>query len=529
MVPARFRLLCTLALAVALVGCTHLSPPGERTATKRRTVEYVLKGAKGESISRRYELVEPQTPRSQAMHRVAKPPRFPERRVWRPRRHFGPFHEGSDLSQIQLHMTLFRDAAGSAQGGVSWYFNDFFNTVEDDSKAIFRIYYRTDFTTSPTGVTLPAHLTPATPSTNASHVPGAGGPIAGSTNAWSNDVLFSMTTVRYSSRYGGSVAMDFSLAEIGTPNNSFMHPETFEYEFGKGEYRFDAPAARMSVYVVPAAGDLNPRTQGITLTVPVHVEIEVDDYIAYRNGIPVPSESARSVLDEILVDLATMSAPGLGHMQYRGPAQRFAYAWLHDQHQGIIDPDEKVTQLVLADNVSDVWTERTVPYLYLQWRTWDLDGGERQEEWEVPVVVESVSENGRGTLTEFTIKYDEREGNYFEPSGWKTLAALPVTECEVHFNHVEVTATPTELDPLNDDEFDPVSEALFLLCSEIEAQVAGGTFYGGPVLPRGAMNDHTYRDFLEHGVTRSTQDLTQGDDSERDGFQSEFRVMLTPR
>ena len=78
--------------------------------------------------------VVPPDEREEVIVRILKKPAdWPAEVPFRPRRHFGQFREGSELSKIQILVHASR---------AGWFYNDFFDTVANDVKEIYKIYFR---------------------------------------------------------------------------------------------------------------------------------------------------------------------------------------------------------------------------------------------------------------------------------------------------------------------------------------------------------------------------------------------------
>jgi hypothetical protein len=139
---------------------------------------------------------------------------------WQPTRFWGPFYEGSDLSQIKLVV---------GPTGSSVYFNDFFLTHENPRH--YRQYFAAYGAANATSASLPNE--PNTP-------PNRWAPGADTTNV----IVFTLTEVAGSSAYGGSLRF------------RFVQQEEVGFEFAKQDpntdhYFWDVSGMTADVFVKP--------------------------------------------------------------------------------------------------------------------------------------------------------------------------------------------------------------------------------------------------------------------------------------
>lgn len=485
MMIARWLRLPSGALMAA---CLFTSGPSRIAAEQQRaeaaqqlpTVEVrlpVYEYRKGE-LPRRLETFEmrrfnmpPSRDKARVITRPPSPFKLPE--PWRPNRYFGPFRSGSDLGLIQLRLH------GQT---ATWYYNGFFasiNATEDPFVTdIFRIYYRPDFALGTlASATLPANASPAYGQAVTSIT------AAVASSGYAYDILLSLEEISYTSRYGGSVCYRFRLADVSTPNRSELEPEGFGYEFGRdgsggaASWRFDVQSLIVNVYVVPQAQLINPRQNWPYNTLTIAMEFDAPAYVAYKDGFAVTAEEGAIPFQQVLDAVRRGTPPSLQTL-FRPPISLFTHAWIHNQHQTLIDPTEKVTQLVIGDAWADVFTEQYKPVIVARWRatglsddtqtTWFNAGGD--PEWRVRV---RSFKNRNSVLTQIRethVRLDESSGTSFA-----VFAAFSPSECD-GLQRINVRLRLREKDPVGDDKFVIVDVPLATNCSAIQSIVAANTW-----------------------------------------------------
>ncbi|MEJ2705414.1 MAG: hypothetical protein P8Z79_23485 [Sedimentisphaerales bacterium] len=398
---------------------------------------------------------------------------------WRPLKHFGPFRHGSDLSKIQVWIH---------GPNVHLYYNDFFAGVDPSAKEIYKIYYNPDMRNAPTNVVLPTDSTPAL-----THVPGGffspSGPSISpspSTSHTVNNLLLSLEKIAYSSKMGGSLALHFKLADIHTQVEDARHPEDFEYEFQDDEYRFDVGRLGMTVYVQPKASLFNPK-QNHNYATGIGVEFTPEEVVAWKDNRIVDSPEVQDRLTTLLAEVAkdigsklmTTVKPGIS---------LFTHAWIHDQHQGKIGQNDKVTKLLMSDDFIDLYTEQYEPYLYVSWRISSLMRdpvfGEFSNEFRVNVKVEHLypqvsGDNGRPAymtmLTDHFPLEEEEHSRWITAFGGKVEEAL-----DDALNHIRIKVKLVEKDPFWNDIYEQNIIDLFPDDQRIQDR-ASQSYYAGNI------------------------------------------------
>jgi hypothetical protein len=411
---------------------------------------------------------------------LRRPREWSPKLAWRPLRHFGPFREGSELEQIQVLVD--RDAG-------SWYYNGYFASLTPEEIAsaepVYRIYHRRDyFNDAPADATLPTSATPTL-----DHIPGATGKprradqdvLRSYPFGFMNHVLFSLRGVSWSSRFGGSVVLEFGQADFIGPNEPRVTHDDFEYELfrlvGSDEYLFDLDDIAMRVYVNPQASAFNPK-QNITLPMTTFVEFTPGEVIAYKNGALVPTPAVEDILRETLDHAGARLALDLGQKGNRPPASLFVLSFIHNQFQNLIGVNDKVTRLYIADDWLDVTTAQYQPYVFVNF---SID--EVFTEIGDPVGGPELKVNIKGFQTtqgveEQRISNDTENIGRNESTGWARIAAFSVPECDV-IDLLRIRIDITEVDPFSpDDPIGTKSLRFVLNCDAIEAQ-AVQQFYTG--------------------------------------------------
>lgn len=247
----------------------------------------------------------------------AKPQGWPATMAWRPLRHFGPFTDIGDLSQIQLHIN---------GNFVRWYFNKYYATCPDAQW--HRQYFRDN---------LPENATPDPPSPY--YIPGAFPTADGL-----HDLLFELDRVELKSQFGGSVEL------------TFRAKEDYEFELRKDNTIWDFESLSMAVYVTPDAKIFNTPNQ-IGAKIPIGIVFQVNNPTAYTinaNGqiLRKPEdhtmEGLQAALDEI--QAALLSPMGTDPIRY-------VHGFIHGQMQNKIGYTEKVKMVEISDSFLEVLTE----------------------------------------------------------------------------------------------------------------------------------------------------------------------------
>lgn len=465
-----------------------------------------------------------------------EPSFWPKTITWRPRRHFGMFREGSDLSQIQV---LINGASAS------WYFNDFFADQDQTAKDIYRIYYRPSYSGSTAGVTLPTDNTPAL-----SHRPGdllgimnrsasqAPNAVTTSADGAANNILLSAYRSYYSNKFGGSLAIHFRAADIDAPSEQTLVSEDFEYEFTKGDYRFDLDNLEMILYVNPRTTSFNPKITAVNMNTVGGVEFLYSDYVGYTDVHPVTSPEAETTLHEAMHHVGSSVISSLvgggptSTFGVRPPASVFAHAWIHNQFTDLIADNDKVVKILIKNNWADVATEQYEPYFFARWKIdYIVENlpfsifNEISMEYDVNIRVYHVPMNSADEYLMYSVSYEDFEE--FEESHWIPLYGGTIEECSL-INNIRVEVRLRELDQLlnPDDHYEPAMIRLQLVCDAIQSQ-ANQTVYVGIV--RNAIIDGSDSGFTSDGETWGTHVAVRQGESDGAEINWDARVDMTAR
>ena len=247
----------------------------------------------------------------------AKPQDWPAAKAWRPLRHFGPFSDIGDLSQIQLHIN---------GNFVRWYFNKYYSTCPDAQW--HKQYFRNN---------LPDNTTPDPPSPfyKPGEFPASDG---------LHDLLFELDRVELKSQFGGSVELNFRTKE------------NYEFELRKGNTIWDFESLKMAVYVTPDANIFNTPAQ-IAAKKPIGIVFQASNptaYVANASG-PILRKSDDGAMEGLQAALDEIQAALLNPMG-TDPI-RYVHGFIHGQLQNEIGYTEKVKMVEISDGFLDVLTE----------------------------------------------------------------------------------------------------------------------------------------------------------------------------
>lgn len=414
---------------------------------------------------------------------------MPAAEPFRPRRYFGPFQEGSDLSQIKLFLP-----ARNSQARLGWYYNGFFDSFDaaaGDSINVYRIYYRQSFTAPLSSAVLPRDATPAP-----AHTPGGGlSRLAPNEPAAANNVTLALHRVACSSRYGGSLLLELRYASENGQR------EDFELEFLHGGYGFDVQDLRLNLYVNLQPFLFNPVANVPFTAARISPEFIAEGVTAYRNGRPVPLEEARPVLESIFAAIgpavAEAARPG-----YSRDAALFAHAFLHNQFVRDIAGTDAVERVLLSDNSCDVHTRERTPHYTVMWRVSDirandgynLTGGNDYGEFKV--AVQAVHQYDNGAIVYMPPKQYELDS--FEHSPWYMAGTFTVDECPA-LRPLQLFVNVTERDFLGEDRYKPIRIALLPDCNLLTVRSTQPNFSSGYI--EGAITPFTIEN-LEIGDRR---------------------------
>jgi hypothetical protein len=154
---------------------------------------------------------------------------------------------------------------------------------------------------------------------------------------------------------------------------------------------------------------------------------------------------------------------------------------MHNQHQGLIGFNEKVTRIWISDTWSDLETDVYLPYVYAAWRVSDLDAEsdfffEGTPEWIVDATVDQ-----QWVDSPFAVRVQARRLEFEGDggSGWVNIAAIPAADCS-RLNHVDIEFEVQADNPGPNPQLGNAGRRMKLNCDAIAAQAAL-PFYGGPV------------------------------------------------
>lgn len=262
---------------------------------------------------------------------------WPQNAAWKPRRYFGPFWEGSNLSQIEIFV----------QGPATavWYYNDYFANCPDAPK--YSPYYP--------GQNLPNQkltVVPAAPG----YVPDADG---------AGRFVCSLDRIAYSSRYGGTVELTFRA----------------EYDVGLevrfGAYLWDLKDLELRIYVAPTtAGFRTPSTAYIHGAVSCDIlSNEQTCYSIPAAGNPQNPAVPFQALDDVHEEELTQALVLLSQEIVSGvapDARRFVAGYLSSLFPELLAPDMIVESIIIADDFIDPITRQGIPHVFVQFRARDV-------------------------------------------------------------------------------------------------------------------------------------------------------------
>lgn len=367
--------------------------------------------------------------------------------AWRPMRNFGPFSNGPEFSAIRIFI---RDPSS-----VDWIWNDYFAGHVD--AAIYRKYFAGAFP-------------PASNALNVTHYPGAVPPITQANPIGYENMLFQLGAVSWSSQYGGSVCLEFSLSE------------DVQFEIRNAGTLWDLTGCLLRIYINARRESMNPITDGNLLISGAKMKeffnaelIPNDEVVQYavvgsanQTRIEKAADVDKALLNETLSEVA-----GKIREKIAEPAFRFAHGFLHCQFQDRLKAGDAVDSIELTDNYADlvthqreavmaVFSRSILPHSRTDWFVWTDSG----------LVVRTDSSHvwSNGYMTpgrSYTVDLGDDFG------GWKIHGAWKVRdECD-RIVAVDFDISASERDALSaDDRFEPFSDWWQMpSCSELNAQV----------------------------------------------------------
>ena len=340
-------LLTIMATFTNLTACTSLlHTPGAKEDIKPHAGRRVLKKAWPDKLNvassnvvfldRAEALVD------QGVYYVGPGPAWPMQYAWKPRSFYGPWFAGSNLDAIQL--TLKRNLVPT------WYYTTYFDDITGVDLQIYSQYIpgiTTSMAAPPDYSRIPG-LTPTQPSANTVQL---------------TDIYLSLNEIHLSSKYGGSVEL------------VFRSHENVEFEIRKGNTLWDSRTLQIRIFATPKTNQMNPLAPQTAYNTfdPLNVELEAIDPTEYsittinNETYFIPQASVNN--QELMQALELITAAIELNNNLRLQANQFIHAWLHVEHQQLIDrtasPPERVDAIEISDNFLDMKTSAREP-----WFTW---------------------------------------------------------------------------------------------------------------------------------------------------------------
>ncbi len=404
------------------------------------------------------------------MARIAQLPRPSRPTGIQIRGSMGPFVEGYGFEEIQVLLSSSPGGDASAR----WYFNKFF-----DGNADLPIYQRY-------GANQPIESTPAV-----GLVPGAMPTVQGSPNPQSPriyELLLRLHSLSYTSRFGGSIALTFRMAE------------DYAYEFRRGSDAWDVEGLSMVVYVTPThwqegakqrflfnatADVVNQRLNSRPRVAFRFRAKAVTSYKLTSTGMIRRDDTAgRAAFDSLLAQLESSSTldPGGAYppANFGAVATRFAHAFVHTQVKSAFEvngqpTDDKVVGVRLDDDELQLDTEHLKTYVRLtgQFRRvgyivdYDGDSGEEPKGREFRVTATSVIKTSSGEFTGGTFQRNLPAGG---ETDWFHIAGPELAAC-AEVQEINVTANMISLEPLliPDQDLGTEVHEITLDCSRVSS------------------------------------------------------------
>jgi hypothetical protein len=289
---------------------------------------------------------------------LSTPPNWRAEVVWKPLRHFGRFYFQS------LHLRV-SDTAGQ------WFFNDYFNNNADAQW--FRIYwpsqlpindFETLHTTPPHG---PQYVPGEIPESNSLH-----------------DTLFTSEQIRYSSKFGGSVALVFRSLEDYEYDLRGKEVEVESLPNGQKVVEskvWDFSSIEMAIHVHPRPDAFNRQYAYNRVPTTANVILTPTDPVGYtlrRKVSAMGHELSRDIFpstdpsEELAKELRValkQVALGLGNSgSICRTAAQFLHGYIHSEFQGEISDTHFVDMIELSDDYIDLHSHAKIPIFYIQLR-----------------------------------------------------------------------------------------------------------------------------------------------------------------
>lgn len=419
------------------------------------------------------------------------------KQVWKPKRYFGNFQEGSELEQLQIVL--------SGMDG-SFYYNDFFESMSAEDQDIFKIYYRPDYRTDNLiGVTVPDQQTPQ--KVYRDHKP-----------------ILQVDSIDYSQKYGGSVVMKFELTDFYDEEKEIVRLFDYGYEFSHDIYTFDIKDIIIEVYIVPKLSYYNPIAH-INIAIPsneMHVEIYPKNVIAYKNNVLIrnfDSSPDYAIFNDYIRNWEQSLTTSFRSYDKKKSLFIFAHAFTHYMHSTLLSPlTEKVTDLFVTDGFFDLTSEIYEGLAAVSWKIQGIDfyGWESDLELKVSYKVNYLRDGGyKKEITRGNLELGTYEDSYYLPIGIFNESDLDL------ISGIEIVVKIKEDDPISDDEYETIRILFDVDDDIVKPKVISAV--GGPVDNGLTIYDHEFLDEADQvddkpGFYLLEHDLYDKDNEERGMF-----------
>lgn len=281
---------------------------------------------------------------------------------YRGRRFFGPFATGSELREIEIVYT--------PGVGLSWYHNGYFASLKGsdapEQLAIYKRYYKAYGDDSFASVILPGLESSVLNQTPAM-------------DSRATAVALEMSGIRYSSVLGGSIEMNFELAE------------DYEIEFSEASenddwFSWDVQDLKLDIFVKPAASGFNPtniwfgptvvmtslEANGVTMYMHICLQPSATGCQSWQTRLATSSEADehQTVLESILAGEEILISKGMNTECTLPPnrgvscnAARFAYAWMHVKQRTEAPLTHLVTDVLISEDEGILLTQLGTPII----------------------------------------------------------------------------------------------------------------------------------------------------------------------
>jgi len=441
--------IAVLAATLALAGC-------DRESRAAKPIEHAPVVRQGDRSPIRWGTAHRQVP-PEVLGRVARqtagalapiaPSDWPSGTSWRPLRNFGPFYAGSHLGHVQVVLH-----GGTSSNFATFAYNDFLTASPDQS--IYQKYY---------GSPLPSSGPPA-----ADPAPGAFPSNDGFLN-----VLLSLSRIRYTSRFGGSVEL------------LFVSSEDYQGEARSAGTRWDVGALELSVYVTPVKSLFNPLSTGLFgLASRVHVELTALDPVAYTSPSALaplvrnPGDDG-AALNNLLLQAARQLETGGASLQFRRDADRLTHAYVHTQFQQFLGPTEVVDTIWISDDFLDLATRVAEGVALLEFRVVDvnLNTEPGEEEIHFTVALQHMFEPGSVGPEDPVVSHTFREIGNREGTPFATVGAFTFPECDRLLASIMAISVIETDGVTQDDRYQSIVRSLEALdCGVLRQRFNAGQF-----------------------------------------------------